>query len=80
MLRGIPVLNEDYVDNEFLLRLNQKTESFEVTDAAVKKDPEWISDISSLWSDQTTRNRFVKDFINNLRKSRQVDEKEEDDL
>ena len=80
VLRGIPVLNEDYVDQRISIAFKPKDESFEVTDAAVKRDPEWISDISSLWSGQTTRNRFVKDFINNLRKSRQVDEKEEDDL
>lgn len=80
VLKGIPVLNEDYAEQRISIAFRPKDRAFEVTDAAVRKDPEWISDISALWSGQTTRNRFVKDFINNLRNSRNVDEKEEDDL
>ena len=78
--KGNSILNEDYVERRISIAFRPKDGMFKVTDAAIKRDPEWISDISALWSGQSTRNRFVKDFINNLRGSRKLDEKEEDDL
>ncbi len=51
------------------LAFRPKDGSFEVTDAAIRRDPEYISNISELWAGHTSRNRFVKEFIEKLRSS-----------
>ena len=53
---------------------------FDVADAAIRRDPEFIHNISELWSGEHARNRFVKDFIKKLREYRPVSEQEEDKL
>src|SRR5690606_23193266 len=53
---------------------------FEVADAAIRRGPEFIPDISGLWSGSTPRNRFVKDFLRRLREHREVTDDEEDQL
>ena len=80
VLKGVPVLRDDYSEEKILIAFKPSDSKFGVADAAIKRNPEYIPDISELWSGQTSRNRFVKDFINNLCKSREINETEEDRL
>ena len=80
VLKGRPVTREDYVEQRIYIAFRPCDAKFEVTDAAIKKDPEFIPDISQLWSGEASRNRFVKDFIARMRSSRTVTEVEEDSL
>lgn len=80
VLQGKPVVRDDYSPQNIHIAFRPRDAVFEVTDAAIKRDPEFIPDISQLWSGEVARNRFVKDFINRLRQSREVTEDEEDHL
>jgi len=80
VLKGRPVLKEDYTHGRINIAFQPKEARFEVADAAIRRDPEFISNISDLWSGERSRNRFVRDFIGRLRASREVDEDEEDRL
>lgn len=80
VLKGVSVLREDYTEQNISIAFRPSDATFDVMDAAIKKNPEWIPDISVLWTSNSTKNRFVKDFINNIRKTRNVDEEEEDRL
>ena len=80
VLKGKPVVNEDYVPQQIQIAFRPSDARFEVTDAAIKRDPEFIPDISQLWAGSVSRNRFVKDFISGLRAHRDVAESEEDHL
>lgn len=80
VLKGVPVLRDDYTEQKISIAFKPYDSTFEVTDAAIKRNPDWIPDISVLWAGQTSRNRFVKDFISTLRKSQDINEKEEDRL
>jgi len=80
VLKGKPVMRSDYTDQFIQIAFRPKDSQFEVCDAAIQKDPEFISDISQLWSGDLSRNRFVKDFIKSLRQHREVTEEEEDFL
>jgi hypothetical protein len=80
VLKGKCVLNEDYASQQIQIRFRPSDAKFEVTDAAIKRDPEFIPDISQLWAGSVSRNRFVKDFISGLRSHREVSESEEDHL
>ena len=80
VLQGKPVMRDDYSPQNIHIAFRPRDAMFEVTDAATKSDPEFIPDISQLWSGEVARNRFVKDFINRLRQGRVITEDEEDHL
>lgn len=80
VLKGKPVMTEDFKPFSINIAFRPRDESFEVTDAAVRIDPEFIPDISQLWAGHTSRNRFVKDFIAHLKENHPLTEEEEDDI
>lgn len=80
VLRGKPVLRKDYNAERIIIAFNPKQRKFEVANSVIRRDPEWIPDISVLWAHEAPRNRLVKSFLDNLRESRALSEEEEDDL
>jgi len=80
VLKSRPVLTEDFVEQAIQIAFRPRDQKFEVADAAVRKDPEFIANVSHLWAGNVTRSRFVKDFLSKLRESREVSEAEEDTL
>ena len=78
VLKRRPVLRSDYTPQYIHIAFRPKDSKFEVADAAIRRDPEFIADISELWSGQVSHNRFVKNFISRLREHREVSEEEED--
>ena len=80
VLKGVAVKREDFQEERIQIAFRPRDERFEVADVAIRRDPEFIADISQLWSKETARNRFVRDFIRRLRKARSVSEDEEDRL
>lgn len=80
VLKGIPVVRANYQGDRIYIAFRPVDQKFEVTDAAIRRDTEWIPDISALWSGEFARNRFVKEFFKSLRQHRPVSEEEEDQL
>ncbi len=80
VLKGRSVLREDYTPQQISIAFRPRDAVFEVTDAAIRRDPDFIPDISQLWAGEVSRNRFVKDFLARLRSHHEVPEKEEDAL
>ena len=80
VLKGKPVVNEDYEPYRINIAFRPRDALFEVTDAAIRRDPEFIHDISQLWAGEVTRTRFVRDFIARLRQTHDVNEDEGDSL
>ncbi|OIN90183.1 hypothetical protein AUJ42_03590 [Candidatus Collierbacteria bacterium CG1_02_44_10] len=66
VIRGIPVVRENYEKETIEISFNPLTEKFEVADAATKRDPSFIPNISILW-DKTKSGIFdiVKNYIDN---------------
>jgi len=80
VIKGLTVLRENYKPERIYIAFRPKDQKFEVADAATVHDPEFIPDISALWSGEVPRNRFVKDYFRKLREYREVSEAEEDEL
>ena len=80
VLKGVPVLRENYRQERVSIAFRPGNQTFEVTDAAIRRNPEFIADISELWAGSRGRKRFVDDFMARLRERRQVDVEEEDRL
>jgi hypothetical protein len=80
VLKGLSVIRSDYTKDRIYIAFRPRDHRFDVADAAIKRDPEYIADISQLWSGELSRNRFVKEFISRLRESRIITDYEEDEL
>ena len=64
VLTGRPVLTNRYQQNQIRIAFRPGDETFEVASAAIKRDPEYIADITVLWGDRYRST--VRDFLNQL--------------
>jgi len=71
VLTGKEVLRDDYTSSRIRIAFRPRDGSFEVADAAVAKNPEFIHDISILW-DGDSQSRKVREFLNRLEASKGV--------
>lgn len=77
VLGNIAVLRENFESEHIQIAFNPLEEKFEVTDAAIKRDKAFIHDISILWSQDAKITRIIKDYLETLRTSREINEEEE---
>jgi hypothetical protein len=80
VLKRLPVVRSDYTKNQIQIAFRPKDQKFEVADAAIMRDPEYIFNISDLWAGDLSRTRFVRQFIARLNEYRPLSEDEEDHL
>lgn len=70
VLKGKPILTKDYRSQHIKIAFRPGDESFEVADAAIKRDPEYIADISEIWSIGKNFYEVITDFLNKLKEAR----------
>jgi hypothetical protein len=67
VLTGSPVVTKDFEKRKIRIGFRPTDETFEVTDAAIERDPEFVPDITALW-DQGYKST-VRAFLNRLAES-----------
>ncbi len=77
VFRGKTVIDSDYRNRKIEIAFNPLEGKFEVTDAAIRKDPLWISNISDLWAFHATSYSAIKDFVKRLESHRGISNDEE---
>ena len=75
VFRGIKVLDQDYKEKQIEIAFRPRDGKFEVSDAAIKKDPEFISNISELWSANKSSYALVDEFLKRLSEKRVLTDK-----
>lgn len=80
VITGTQVIREDYKAEKIQIAFRPTDQTFEVADAAIRRDPEFIPDIGELWAGELPRAKFVRGFIQRLQERRDVDEDEADEL
>lgn len=62
VMNGTPVLRKDFTEGRLRIAFCPAAKRFEVTDAAIEKDPEFIPDITEVWKSyrETTRRYFAR--------------------
>ncbi len=78
VFEGRKVLDEDYRERQIEIAFRPRDGKFEVADAAIRRDPEFIPDISELWASGKTSYSLVKDFLGTLKARTTVTADEED--
>ena len=71
VLKKKPVLRDDYSEHRIHIAFNPLKEIFAVTDAAIRKDPEYIPDIAELWTSGEGEHAFVERFLRELGEHRE---------
>ena len=72
VIKGVPVVRSNYRSEHIRIAFNPIEEKFEVTSAAIERDRSFISDITKLWSEDTSLFEVVEEFLCRLRSIREV--------
>lgn len=78
VFRGKRVLDEDFRERQIEIAFRPRDGKFEVADAAVRRDPEWIANISELWTSGKSNYQMVKGFLTGLKAKVDVTDEEEE--
>ncbi len=66
VMRAVPVLRQNFESERIQIAFRPLDGSFEVADAAIRNDPRWIPDISTLWSPQSGLLDIVRSYLEGL--------------
>ncbi len=77
VIKKTAVLRENFDREHIQISFNPREEEFSVADAAVRKDKSFIPDISVLWAPDVKITRIIKDYLENVRTSHEINEAEE---
>src|ERR1017187_403622 len=79
VMRGVEVVGKDGATRKITIAFRPRDGRFEVADAAIGKDPEFLPNVTELWNETRSKPQIRRDLINALRdKGRAVDQKYED--
>lgn len=70
VLRGEPLLDENFVSARIRIAFRPEDGHFEVANSATDRDPEYLPDISVLWSPEHGPNKTRKAFVERIQHSR----------
>lgn len=80
VLKGIPVVRENYETEHIEIAFRPTDGSFQVCDAAIKKDPEFLPNISDLFAPTASQFDIIADYLERLAAYRQKNEREFTDV
>jgi len=72
VIKGISVKRKNFREERIKLAFSPISEAFEVADAAIRRDPEYITDISVFWSQEIDIFDLADGYLEKLRNSREV--------
>jgi hypothetical protein len=79
VMRGVEVVGKDGATRQIKIAFRPRDGRFEVADAAIRNDPEFLENATVLWNGTHTKPQIRRDLVKALRdKGRAVDEKYED--
>lgn len=81
VMTGTPIVKEDYTSGRIRVAFRPTDATFTVADAATDRDPDYLADISDLWSPETGhRKKVIRTYLKRLAEKRGLIEAEEDRL
>lgn len=77
VIKGVPVVRENYEKEIIRIAFNPLTEKFEVTDAAILRDKSYIPNISLLWNENEGILSVIRNYLAQLKETREVSVEDE---
>jgi hypothetical protein len=78
VFNGRPVLNAEFRPMRIEIAFRPRDGRFEVTDAAIRKDLEFVPDISVLWTSGRSSRSLINDFFARLKTRKAITEEQEE--
>jgi Protein of unknown function DUF262 len=79
VMRGVEVVDKDGAPRSITIAFRPRDGRFEVADAAIRRDPEFLPNVTELWNGTRPKPQIRRDLMNALReKGRPVDDAYED--
>ncbi len=78
VFRGRKVLDKNYRERQIEVAFRPRDGKFEVADAAIRRDPEWIANISDIWASGKSSYQMVKEFLKQLESKGPLNVEEEE--
>lgn len=76
VLKGHKVVKSNYQKERIFIGFNPITEEFKVTSASTRRNPEYIPDISEIWSSETDIFELAEKYLGRLSKKREISKEE----
>ena len=73
VMKGKPVLDKNYQERSIEIAFRPRDAEFKVSDAAVKKDPEWIPNITTLWTEEKGNFEGITEFLESISQKKTLD-------
>lgn len=80
VIKGQEIIRENYSKATIVIAFNPIDEKFEVPDAAIRKNPRYFQNISDLWKENINIIRVISEFIQNLKKTVELTEEDEEKI
>ena len=78
VFRGQKVLDADYRERQIEIAFRPRDGRFEVADATIRRDPEWVPNLSDLWSSGNSSRKLVNNFIERLTEKTDLSDEDEE--
>lgn len=69
VFRGEPVKDDNYINRKIKIAFNPISEEFRVSDASTQRNPEYINDITDLFTKVSTRT-YINSFLEKIKKEK----------
>ena len=76
VMKGIPVIRENYESETIEIAFKPLEGKFDVADASIRRNPEWIPNISMCFAADASQFAIVGEYINKHKSIREADGKE----
>ena len=76
VMKGIPVIRENYDEDNIEIAFRPLDGTFEVSDAALRRSSEWLPNISELFAKDASQYAVIGGYIENLQKAREQEDRE----
>ena len=80
VMKGANTVRSNYKRERIYIGFRPTDQTFKVADASVRKNPEFIPDISEIWSSKTDVFELNENYLKRLRASREVSKEEQRDI
>lgn len=80
VFRGKKVLDANYAERYIEISFRPRDGKFDVADAAIRRDPEWIPNVSEIWADGRPSYTVVKQFLAQVREKVDLTDAEEEGI
>lgn len=77
VFRGASVVDEDFRESKIEIAFRPRDGRFDVVDAAIRRDPEYIPNISAMWETNGSEYLFVGKYLEHLRQAKELTQDDE---